>query len=155
MNKKLVFTLLMLCIAVVSISTASAFWPFDSGTDITVNGVQLHMLEGFDDVRQDTININTNYEAYTYHNPESHDFISIAVYDNPNSEANTVNNLIDSYYEKINIKGKDVYYKILLNSRYNYVYLENGKYVSIEVPIVYDDGRNVLDSKEMANEIIK
>ena len=156
MNKKIIFTLMILCVAVASVSSVSAWWIFGGGSDVTINGVDFHIPEGFDDVTQDTININTAYEAYTQTNPETHDYFSIAVYDNPNDEQNTINNLINMHYKKVDIKGKEVYYTMLVssvNSRYDYVYLDNGKYISMEVPIWCDAGG--LNSEELVNEIIK
>lgn len=153
MNKKIIFGLFVICLIIISTSTVSAFWFFDSGTDVNVNGVDLHIPEGFDKISKDTLNIDTNYEAYTYDNPETHEFISIAVCDNLNDESDTVNNLINMNYDSIEINGKTVYYKIFLNQRYGYVYLENGKYVSIEVPIWCDS--EGIDHSELVAKIIK
>ena len=41
-NKKIILALILL-LAVISISAVSAIWPFDSGSDVTVNGVKFHL----------------------------------------------------------------------------------------------------------------
>ena len=48
MNRKILFTLAVILLAVTFLSSVNAFWPFDSGNDVTVNGVNFHLPEGFD-----------------------------------------------------------------------------------------------------------
>ena len=73
MNKKLIFTCLMILLVFISLSTASAFWPFDNGNDVTVNGVNFHLPDGFDEVEQKNLDSVNYYEAFTYTNNENHE----------------------------------------------------------------------------------
>lgn len=149
MNKKIIFAILIVFVF-------GIFFMSGGGNDVTVNDINFHIPEGFDDITQNTINTDATYESYTYENPETYDFFTITVYDNPNDEQILIDNLNNANYEKIDIKGKDVYYKLLLGSpdtRYHYVYSENGKYISMEIPAFCD--AKALDSEELVNEIIK
>lgn len=47
MNKKILVVLGIVFLAVISISSVSAFWPFDSGNDVTVYGLNFHIPEGY------------------------------------------------------------------------------------------------------------
>lgn len=48
MNKKIIFGLIVIGVVVASISTVSAWWIFGGGTDVTVNGVDFHIPDGFE-----------------------------------------------------------------------------------------------------------
>ena len=81
MNRKLLFSLFVFGVVIFSLSSASAFWPFDSGTDVTVNGVNFHLPDGFDDVEQENIDSVNYNEAFSYKNNENYEYIKIAVMD--------------------------------------------------------------------------
>lgn len=154
MNKQIIFVLILLFMAVISISTVSAIWPFDSGSDVTVNGVKFHLPDGFDDVKQDSVNTKNKYEAFTYSNKKNHEFIKIMVMDSDKDKSaiyKSIKNGGTAKQETIN--GKDGYGELASGARYNYYYVDNGKYIMINIPFVYaDEG---LQHKELLAEIIK
>ena len=109
MNKKVLFSLFLFGVVIFSLSTASAFWPFDSGTDVTVNGVNFHLPDGFDEVEpEDLDSVNYN-EAFSYTNNENHEYITIGVMDHDGDADSLYSSLISKGYQKEVIDGKEGY----------------------------------------------
>lgn len=154
MKGKLIFTFIILCLAFVSITGVSAFWPFDSGSDVTVNGVNFHLPDGFDDVKEDYINTANNYEAYTYSNDDAHEFIKICVMDIDVDKQSIYDSLCSKGYSPEKVNGKEGVGRISTpGPRYGYFYIENNKYVMMDIPFVYaDEG---LQHEELLAEIIR
>lgn len=156
MNRKLLFTLAMILSAVLLISSVSAIWPFDGGSDVTVNGINFHLPDGFNHVEKEQLNSNSNsyYEAYTYDNENNHEFIKICVVDFDGDETSLYNSLIKQGFTQKTINGKEGYGRIYSGGpRYGYGYVENDKYVILDIPFVYaDEG---LQHDELLAEIIK
>lgn len=50
MTKKLILLLVLICIAIFSLSSVNAIWPFDGGSDIMVNDVKFHIPDGFEEI---------------------------------------------------------------------------------------------------------
>ena len=154
MNRKLIFTLILLCLAVVSISGVSAFWPFDSGSDVTVNGVNFHLPKGFDDVKENHFDSPNNYEAYTYENDDAHEYIKICVMDTDLDKQSIYDSLCRKGYGHETVNGKDGVGRISTpGPRYGFFYVENNKYVMVDIPFVYaEEG---LQHDELLAQIIK
>lgn len=154
MNKKIIFILFLSCIAFVSISGVSAFWPFYSGTDVTVNGVNFHLPKGFDEVKEENLDGSSYNEAFTYKNKDNHEFIKIGVSDFSGDEHSLYNSLIKKGFKKEVIDGKEGYGKVYSGGpRYGYCYVDNNKYVMLDIPFVYaDEG---MQHDELLAEIIK
>ena len=154
MNKKVLFSLFLFGVVIFSLSTASAFWPFDSGTDVTVNGVNFHLPDGFDEVEpEDLDSVNYN-EAFSYTNNENHEYITIGVMDHDGDADSLYSSLISKGYQKEVIDGKEGYGIIYPGGpRYGYCYLDNNKYVVLDIPFVYaEEG---MQHDELLAEIIK
>lgn len=154
MNKKLIFTFMLLFIAIISLSSVNAIWPFDSGTDVTVNGVNFHLPDGFDDIEKENFDGTTYNEVFTYTNDEHHEFIKICVMDFDGDKNVLYKSLKDKGFKKEIIDGKEGYGRIYSGGpRYGYFYLENNKYVMLDIPFVYaDEG---MQHDELLAEIIK
>ena len=154
MKRKLIFTLIILCLAVVSISAVSAFWPFDSGSDVTVNGVNFHLPDGFDDVKENYLDSPSNYEAYTYENDDAHEYIQICVMDTDLDKQSIYDSLCRKGYGYETVNGKDGVGRISTpGPRYGFFYVENNKYVMVDIPFVYaEEG---LQHDELLAQIIK
>lgn len=156
MNKKVIFTFIILFVAIASISSVSAWWIFGGGNDANVNGVTFHLPEGFDvdnPVKSDSDN---TYERTVYKNTENKDTVDIRVEDKSMEDSVIGNSLIKKGYEKKNIDGKDGFYHTnVLSKTVDFVYIDNDKVVSIIVPLVYDQyGDNVKSYEELLSEII-
>ena len=152
--KKLIFFFLLIFLVIFSLSTASAFWPFDSGTDVTVNGVNFHLPDGFDEVEQENVDSVNYCEAFAYTNNENHEYIKIAVMDFDGDANSLYSSLINNGYKKEVIDGKEGYGMIYSGGpRYGYCYLDNDKYVVLDIPFVYaDEG---MQHDDLLAEIIK
>ena len=156
MNKKILFALLIIFMAVISLSSVSAFWPFDSGNDVTVNGVTFHLPEGFDVDNPVKSESDTTYENTVYKNTETKDRVDIAVDDKSVEDSVIANSLIKKGFEEKTIAGKDGFYKMYLDKTIEFVYIDNDKVVSIVVPYIYDQyGDNFKTYDELLDEIIK
>lgn len=154
LNKKIFFCLIVLCVTFASIASVSAFWPFDSGSDVTVNGVDFHLPDGFDDVKKYTLDTNKPYEAFTYTNDENHEYIQIAVVDFDGDVNSLDKSLTKEGFIKETVDGKDGYGKIYSGGpRYGFVYLDGNKYVMINIPFVYAD--EAMQHEDLLAEIIK
>lgn len=154
MNKKLIFTCLVILLAIISLSSASAFWPFDSGSDVTVNGVNFHLPDGFKEVEQETLNTTNYNEAFTYENDENNEFIKIAVMDFDGDANSLYDTFSNQGYQKKVIDGKEGYGMVFTpGPRYGFYYLDNNKYVILDIPFVYaEEG---MQHEELLAEIIK
>lgn len=156
MNKKLIFCLFLLFVAIASISTASAFWPFDSGSDVTVNDVTFHLPEGFDVDNPVKSESDATYENTVYKNTENKETVDIAVDDKSVDDSVIANNLIKKGFEQKTIDGKEGFYNCYLSKNVEFVYIDNDKVISIVVPYVYDQyGDNFMTYEELIAEIIK
>jgi len=156
MNRKLLFTLAIILLAVLSMSSVSAFWPFDSGNDVTVNGVSFHLPDGFDADNPVKSESDTTYENTVYKDIETGETVDIAVDDQSVDDSVIGNSLIKKGFEPKNIDGKDGFYKFYLNTKIEFVYIDNNKVISIIVPFVHDKyGDNFKKYDEFIAEIIK
>lgn len=156
MNRKILFTLIIILLAVISISSVSAFWPFDGGNDVTVNGVNFHLPDGFDVDNPVKSDIDDTYENIVYKNTNTGDTVDIAVDNKVADDSAITNSLIQKGFEQKNIAGKEGFYKMDLNKNVEFVYITDGKVVSIVVPFVYDKyGDNFKKYDELLGEIIK
>jgi hypothetical protein len=156
MNKKLMFILLSLVLAVVSLSSVSAFWPFDGGSDVTVNGVSFHLPDGFDVDDPVKSESDNTYERTVFKNTENKDTVDIAVDDKSVEDSVIGNSLIKKGFEKKTIDGKEGFYKFYLSKNVEFVYIDNDKVISIIVPYIYDNyGDNFMKYDELLAEIIK
>ncbi len=154
MNRKLLFSLFVFGVVIFSLSSASAFWPFDSGTDVTVNGVNFHLPDGFDDVEQENIDSVNYNEAFSYKNNENYEFIKIAVMDFDGDANSLYSSLSNKGYQKEVIDGKEGYGMVFPGGpRYGYCYLDNNKYVVLDIPYVYAE--EAMQHDELLAEIIK
>ncbi len=154
MNKKLIFSLFVFWVVIFSLSSVNAFWPFDSGTDVTVNGVNFHLPDGFDEVEPVKVDTVSHNEAFSYKNNENYQFIKIVVMDYDGDVNSLYSSLSNNGYQKEVIDGKEGYGKVFPGGpRYEYCYLENNKYVVLNIPYVYaDEG---MQHDELLAEIIK
>lgn len=156
MNKKVLFTLIILLISIASASSVSAWWIFGGGSDVTVNGVNFHLPEGFDVENPVKSDIDDTYENTVYKNTETGDAVDIAVDNKVADDSSISNSLINKGFEQKNIAGKDGFYKMYLSTNVEFVYIDNDKVVSIIVPFVYDKyGDNFMKYDELLSEIIK
>ena len=156
MNKKLIFGLLIIFMAVMSLSSVSAFWPFDSGNDVTVNGVNFHLPDGFDVDNPVKSESDNTYEQAVYKNTETKDQVDFVVSNKALEDSVIKNSLINKGFEQKNIAVKDGFYKFYLDKTIEFVYIDNDKVVSIVVPFIYDEyGDNFMKYDEFLDEIIK
>ncbi|WP_298520751.1 hypothetical protein [uncultured Methanobrevibacter sp.] len=155
MNKKIFFCLIIL-LAIASISGVSAFWPFDSGTDVTVNGVNFHLPEGFDVDNPVKFESDKTYGHAVYKNTETKDTVDISVSNKVIEDSVIKNRLIKKNFKQETIDGKEGFYKTDLRLNVEFVYIDNDKVVSIVVLYVYDKyGDNFKQYDEFLAEIIK
>jgi hypothetical protein len=156
MNRKILFTVVILLLAVISISNVSAFWPFESGNDVTVNGVNFYLPDGFDVDNPIKSDSDTTYENKVFKNIETKDTVDIAVDDKSVDDSVISNSLIKKGFEPKTIDGKEGFYKFYMDSKIEFVYIDNDKVISIIVPFVYDKyGDNFMKYDELLSEIIK
>lgn len=154
-NKKIILALILL-LAVISISAVSAIWPFDSGSDVTVNGVKFHLPEGFDTNNPVKTESDTTYGHNIYKNTETRDTVDIVVSNKELEDSVIKNGLIKKGFEQKNIAGKDGLYKFYVDKKIEFVYIDNDKVVSIIVPFIYDEhGDNFMKYDKLLEEIIK
>ena len=121
MNKKIIFSLMILFVVIASVSGVSAWWIFGGGNDVTVNGVNFHLPEGFDVENPVKSESDGNYENTVYKNTETRDTVDIAVNDKFVDDSVIINSLIKKGYEKKNINGKDGFYKMDLSTNTEFV----------------------------------
>ena len=156
MNKKIIFGLIVLFVAIASVSSVSAWWIFGGGNEVTVNGVNFNLPEGFDVDNPLKSESDSTYENTVYMNTETKDKVDIAVDDKSVEDSVICNSLIKKGFEKKNIAGKDGFYKMYLSTEVEFVYIDNDKVVSIIVPFVYDKyGDNFMQYDEPLAQIIK
>ena len=156
MNKKILFALILLFMAVISISAVSAIWPFDSGSDVTVNGVKFHLPEGFDADNPVKTESDRTYAHAVYKNTKTKDTVDIVVSNKEVEDSIVKNKLIKKGFEQKTIDGKNGYYKFYLNQKIEFVYIDNDKVVSIIVPFINDKyGDDFKKYDELLAEIIK
>lgn len=156
MNKKIILVLLILFLTVSSMSTASAWWIFGGGNDVTVNGLSFHLPEGFDTDNPVSSISKETYENRVYMNTENKDTVEIHVEDKHMEDSDIINYLIQNHYEKQSIDGKEGYYKMdIYTKNVEFIYIDNDKLVSITVPYVYDQyGDDFKQYDELLGEII-
>jgi hypothetical protein len=137
-------------------SGAYAFWPFDSGSDVTVNGVNFHLPDGFDADNPVKSESDNTYENTVYMNTENKDTVDISVDDKSVDDSVISNSLIKKGFEQKTIDGKQGFYKCYLSKNVEFVYIDNDKVISIIVPFIYDEyGDNFMKYDELLAEIIK
>ena len=115
MNRKLLFTLAIILLAVLFMSSVSAFWPFDSGNDVTVDGVSFHLPDGFDVDKPIKSESDATYERTVFQNTENKDTVDIAVDDKSVEDSVIGNSLIKKGFEQKTIDGKEGFYKFYLS----------------------------------------
>ena len=157
MKIKLIVILLIIFLAIISLSGVNAFWPFDGGNDVTVNGVNFHLPEGFDVDNPIKSESDNTYENTVYKNTETKDTVDIVVDDKSVDDSVLGNSLIKKGFEPKTIDGKEGFYKMNMYSKnVEFVYIDNDKVISIIVPFVYDEyGDNLMKYDELLGEIIK
>lgn len=156
MNKKIIFSLMISFVLIASVSSASAWWIFSGGNDVTVNDVSFHLPEGFDVDNPIKSESDETYENTVYQNTENKNTIDIAVDDKVAEDSVIANSLIQKGFKKQTIDGKEGFYKMYLSTDVEFVYIDNDKVVSIIVPFVYDKyGDNFMKYDELLAEIIK
>lgn len=143
--------------AVMSLSSVNAFWPFDSGNDVTVNGVNFHLPDGFDVNNPVKSESDTTYEQAVYKNTETKDTVDIVVSDKSADDSAIGSSLLKKGFEVTTIDGKEGFYKMDIYSKnVEFVYIDNDKVISIIVPYVYDSyGDNTMKYDQLLSEIIK
>ena len=110
MNKNILFSIIMLFVVIASVSSVSAWWIFGGGNDVTVNGVDFHLPEGFDADNPINAESDATYGRAVYKNSENGNTIDIAVDDQSVDESVIENSLIKKGFEAKNIAGKDGFY---------------------------------------------
>ena len=156
MNKKIILGLVILCVAIASVSSVSAWWIFGGGNDVTVYGFNFHLPDGFDVDNPVKSDIDDAYENMVYKNTETGDTVDIAVDNKVADDSAISNSLIKKGFQQKNIAGKDGFYKMYLSTDVEFAYIDNDKVVSIIVPFTYDKyGDNFMKYDELLGEIIK
>lgn len=156
MNKKIIFALILLFMAVIFLSSVSAIWPFDNGHDVTVNGVNFHLPDGFDADNPVKSESDSTYGHAIYKDTNTKDTVDIAVSNKELEDSVIKNRLIKKGFEQKTISGKDGLYKFYLDQKIEFVYIDNDKVVSIVVPFAYDKyGDNFKTYDELLADIIK
>lgn len=149
MNKKLIFLLVLICIAIFSLSSVNAIWPFGGGSDIMVNDVKFHIPDGFEEITSGH-EITKSKEKVTYQNDKK-EKLTITVVNNNAGYKNVkeMNWGADrAVMVEKTISGKDG----LASYRYTplvfYTYIDNDKLVMIDCPFVFDDATKYEDFLE-------
>lgn len=122
MNRKIVLSILILGIAIISISSVSAFWPFDSGTDTSINGVNFHIPDGYEEVARNEFT-NGEYGDFEKDNW----IIEIAVSEGGTFRENE--NIIAKFDKTVNGKEGTMY--VYKTNHMTFVYEENGYLILI------------------------
>ena len=125
MNKKIILGLVILCVAIASVSSVSAWWIFGGGNDVTVNGVNFHLPDGFDVDNPVKSDIDDTYENMVYKNTETGDTVDIAVDNKVADDSAISNSLIKKGFQQKNIAGKDGFYKMYLSTDVEFAYIDN------------------------------
>ena len=155
MNRKFLFLFMIIFLAIISLSSVSAFLPFDGGNDVTVNGVNFHLPDGFDVDHPEKSESDKTYGHSIYKNSKNKDCVDIVVSNKELEDSVIKNSLIKKGFEQKTIDGKDGFYKMNLNSQIEFVYIDNDKVVSIMVPYIYDKyGDNFMQYGELLTKII-
>ena len=156
MNKKLIFGLIVICVAIASISTVSAWWIFGGGNDVTVNDVSFHLPDGFDVENPVKSENDDSSEQSVFENTKTKDRVDIVVSNKVVDDSQVKNLLINKGFKEEKIAGKDGFYQMYLDKTIEFVYIDNDKVVSIVVPYIYDKyGDNFMQYDELLDEIIK
>lgn len=156
MNKKAVFCFIVLFVAIFSLSSVSAWWIFGGGSDVSVNGVNFHLPEGFDVENPVKSDIDDTYENAVYKNTETGDVVDIAVDNKVADDSSITNSLINKGFKQKNVAGKEGFYRMYMSTNVEFVYIDNDKVISIIVPFVYDKyGDNFMKYDNLLAEIIK
>ena len=156
MNKKIIFGLIILFVAVASVSGVSAWWIFGGGNDVTVNGVNFHLPDGFDVDHPVKSDIDDTYENIVYENTDHGNTVDIAVDNKVADDSQISNSLIQKGFKQKNIAGKEGFYRMDLSKNVEFAYIDNDKVVSIIVPFIYDEyGDNFMKYDDFLTEIIK
>lgn len=139
-------------VAIIIILALSSFIS-GGGHDVTVNGVGFHLPNGFDEVKENSVDTTLQGESYTYDNNENHEFIKISVYNSERDKSGIYSSLSQKGFSQETIDGKDGYGALSYGLRYNYCYVDGDKYVILDVPWVYaDEG---MQHDDVVKEIIK
>lgn len=146
MNRKILFAFVVLFVAVMSISSASAFLFFDSGSDITVNGLDFHIPEGFS---EDTNEHKTTDKEESVKYTNDDDYVNIIVRSVNNPDIHSVKDMdwgahAGAMVEK-SISGKDGLVSFEYNPVMGYHYFEDGKLVTVICPFILEDGTGYED----------
>ena len=108
-----------------------------SGNDVTINGVGFHLPAGFDESKLVEGDGSLEGECYIYKNNEDRQYIQIGVYNSEKDKSAVYDSLSRHGYSPETINGKDGYGKLSYGLRYGYCYIDNDKYVVMDIPYVY------------------
>lgn len=148
MNKKIIFVLILF-VAIASLSCVSAWWIFGGGgTDVTVNGVDFSIPDGFEYYElAGNPETETQYALYSDDGKQALAFIHIRV-----SEG-APDTFGKQYSYKTTINGKECY--ITIGNPILCIYQSNGKFVQLNVPKSYTYHNQVISYEETLEQIIK
>lgn len=145
MNKKIIFGLIIFFVIVASVSSASAWWIFGGGSDVTINEVNFHIPEGYEE-NTNAHEVGSDIEKVEYTN-ENNERLSIRVKDTSNIQSVKDMDWGKYSYTMVDksINGKDGLASYAFSRQTFYTYIDNGKLVMIDCPFVSDDGTGYED----------
>ena len=151
---KLNFSLKSIIIIIVAlIILIGAFSMVMGNNDVTVNGISFHLPNGYNKVKEVTLDEGVKGESFSYSNDENHEFIKIEV---RNVDMKDIKNLKINFpakKESKTIKGKDGILAMDSKSRNHFYYLEGDKLVCINAPFVETVTGN--NNEDVISNIIK
>lgn len=109
----------------------------NGGSDVNINGVSFHLPSGFDESESLDDDSSLEGENYIFRNNEDHQYIKIGVYNSEKDKSVVYDSLSRRGFSQETINGKDGYGKLSYGLRYGYCYIDNDKYVVMDVPYVY------------------
>ncbi len=128
--------------AISFMSAVSATWFFDGGKDITVNGLNFHIPEGFEE-DSDKYEVTDKNERVQYKNGDN-DILGIQVTNLANPDTTSAKQLDFGVHKgamvKKSISGKDGFVSFEYRGLAGYYYVEDGKLVTISSSFVLGDG---------------
>lgn len=154
MNRKIIFVLMVLFVAVASLFSVSAWWIFgDSGTDVTVNGVDFSILEGFKYYElAGNPETESQFALYSDDGKQALAFIHIKVSDNISPSSELAKTL--SSNNKVTINGKECYIETYGDSVFC-AYYSGDKAVQLNVPYSYTYNNNEISYEDTLAQMIK
>lgn len=143
-------TIALIIVALIIIFGIISF--FSGSNSVNVYGLEFNIPAGFDDVEKEEVSGGIG-ESYTFTNKEFGEFISISVEDTDASDISQFDYKYPSIKEHTVINGKEGLFVMPSSMGYFFFYIDNGKLVSISVPLV--DPSSGLNGEELLAEIIK